>query len=262
MNRAKNILIVLLPLMLVGCSYKIKSENSVIKDTIQIQSDSGVGDDIKKLEDKFFNSIKVTSKIVSYNGSNILIKYPSISGLNDKKREDKINNLIMSEVLSYIQPIGNVEEGQHYNLSYEIKYLDDRILSVVYKGSDYSDESAYPIDVFFSTNIDLLNSKKVKLKELIVDEKKLLEAYKLVLNKNCDDEVKKFSYDYILMNFDSTTIINGFNEADETYGLGRYIFSYITEDSLGISWEVPHVSGDHVEIEIPLDLLENALVLE
>ncbi len=262
MNRSKYLFVVLFFIMLVGCGNRVEDEKDVIKDTVQMQNGFETKNDIKQVDNEVPNAMEITANIVSCNDGDISIEYPFISGLGDRKREDKINDLILSEVLSYIQPIDDIDKGQYYKLSYEVKYQDDKILSVVYTGHFFSDTSAYPIDVFSTTNIDLINSKKLKLKEFVIDDSKLLEAYLLVLGEGSDDEIKKFCYDYILQNYNDVAILNRLNQADEMYDFMKPVHSYLTKNSLGISWEVPHVMGDHVEVEIPLDMLKDVLILE
>jgi hypothetical protein len=206
-------------------------------------------------KDKKLEELEIISNTITYNDGDIQISYPSLSRHKDTDIENIVNDILLNEVLSYVQPVDEISEGQYYNLTYEIMFYNEKILSVVYKGSYYTDDSVYPIDVMFSTNVDLENAKKLKFEDLDIDNKKLYEEFISILKQDYDDEMVQYAYEYILQNYDEDSIMNGFNEADETYGLGRYIFTYITNDNLIVSWEVPHVIGDHVEIEIPLEAI-------
>jgi len=243
--------LIILLLFVTGCSKNVESPVDNITNT-EIDMESQNYDEMNEPEDRL-EQIEIVSNSFNYNDGDIVITYPSLSGVKDTSHERKINEILKNEVLSYLQPIDEISDGQYYEIAYEIMVYNDKVLSVVYTGSGYSDGAAYPIDVFFSTNIDLVNEKKMKLDDLISDKEELLKAFKSVLNQENDDEITRVSYDYILQNYDDESILNGFNEADETYGLGRYIYSYLTADSIGISWEIPHVIGDHVEIEIPIE---------
>lgn len=51
-------------------------------------------------------------------------------------------------------------------------------------------------------------------------------------------------------------LINDLKHADEVDGTNNSgIFSYLTQDSLGISLSIPHALGDHLEMEIGYEKL-------
>ena len=262
MNKLKYMILLIVLLALIGCrSEAVNNQND--KEQFEQTQDNILSETDKEfLEEEVSNSIEIVSNSISFNDDDILIHYPSISGLDDSAHEQKVNDIILDEILFYIQPVDEIPKGQYYKLDYEVMFMDDRLLSIVYTGSEFSESSAYPVDVFFSTNIHLLNAEKLKLKDFITDDEELVKAYQSILNEGSDDELRKLAYDYILQTFDKDGLLKGFKEADETYGLGRYIFSYVTEDSLGISWEVPHVIGDHVETEISFELLKDILFVK
>ncbi len=263
MKKLKILLVgVLLLLALASCAYDVEKVYKAEEQLDQIQNIYKAEDELDLSSSNNLNSYEIVSKSISYNDDDILIRYPYLKSFEDKELEGSINDIIYNDVISYVQPVEDITEGFYYDLSYEIKFCNENVLSIVYTGSEFSDESAYPIDVFFTTNIDLVNAKKLKLKDIIIDEVEFVNVFHSTLEEGIDDEMIKFAYDYILQTYDKDNLIIGINAADETYGSGRYIYSYYTENSLGISWEVPHISGDHVEIEIPLEKLTDVLLVE
>lgn len=203
--------------------------------------------------------IEIKSNSISYNDDNIVINYPSLYGFNDKDLERKVNEMLISEALRRIQPIENIPKEIFYNLSYDIMLHNNRLLSVVYTGFYFAKTAPHPIDIFYSINIDLLNANKLRLKDIVTDMNELYKVYEFVINQGNDDEMTEFLYNYTMKNYNKAEVIKWFNESDETYKSGRRVFSYLTNNSIGISWEVPHSAGDHVEVEIPLKLISNLI---
>lgn len=249
-------------LSLVGCgSNNYTNERNTEQSEIN-QNKVISAEDNNHIEDDLTVQFDIIANEVSFNEGKIIIRYPSITGMQNYYDEKKVNEIIENEVMSYLQPIENIDIGQNYSIYYEVKFSNNKLLSIIYYGSEFLEGSAYPIDVFFSTNIDLICINKLKLIDFIKDSEALAEAFKSIITEENDDEIKKFAYDYIYKTHNRDDFTKGFTEADDTYGLGRYIFSYITEDGIGISWEIPHVIGDHVEVEIPFERLKDIINFE
>lgn len=177
------------------------------------------------------------------------IKYPQISGLSDSEKEKKINNLLKDEALKvlnyYENPYGSVE----LNIDYEIVLINSGILSVQYWGSGMVSNAAHPNSLFFTTNIDIENGEKLRLKDVInIDNnfaKQFLNGKFMAVQSEKGEVLQQLSIEEIIGNFeeaDSLDYIGTEKQAD--------VFSYFTEDSFGISISVGHALGDHAEFEI------------
>lgn len=72
-----------------------------------------------------------------------------------------------------------------------------------------------------------------------------------------DLEVESEAKDYFnsYTNHELISYLEHSDEFSEQNELG--IYTYITNDSLGISFEVPHAIGDHAEFEISLSELQD-----
>lgn len=59
--------------------------------------------------------------------------------------------------------------------------------------------------------------------------------------------------------YDAQDLLNYFKQSDEVSQINESgTFSYITQDSIGVSISVPHALGDHLEMEISFaELSEN-----
>ncbi|MGL6064793.1 MAG: DUF4163 domain-containing protein, partial [Fusobacteriaceae bacterium] len=176
---------------LVGCSSnKIEREK-----TIETQSEST---DIQK--EKFID-YKIEEK--EYINKDMKIKYPQISGLEDEKKQEIINNLIKTKAISiYDETLKELEKEQIYEVdgTYEIKLKDNKILSIAYTSYNNVTPSAYPYSLFYTTNIDIKTGQELALKEIIpkVDDDfiKLLKQGKYVgpVEKEYQEQLMKFVY--------------------------------------------------------------------
>lgn len=241
---------------IIGCAEK----NELIKSNLngeEIESNISINNNNEVDEKK--SKIEIITNKYSYNDENIYILYPSISGLDREKDENSINELIKYEAMSYIYPLEDIGEGLFYSLDFEVKYQSDSLISIAYYGSTFSEGASYPIDVFFTTNIDLTSGKKLSLSDLVLIDDSFVELYLSKICEESEDELSMYAYQYIQQSYSQDELESGFKQADSTYGKSRYIFSYFTGDSIGISWEVPHAVGDHVETEISFDKLTDKL---
>lgn len=63
------------------------------------------------------------------------INYPQLSGMNDKEKEKRLNTMIEKDAMKILeQGISDYERCFTAGLDYDIKYMDDRIISILYKG--------------------------------------------------------------------------------------------------------------------------------
>ncbi|HYH04287.1 MAG TPA: hypothetical protein VEC37_14440, partial [Bacillota bacterium] len=134
-----------------------------------------------------------------------------------------------------------------------IKYQSEQLLSIQYIGVGYVQGGAYPNNLFYTTNINIKNASRIRLKDLVNIDKKLVEVFLKGRYTVWDPELNLESegaLDDVRMSFNTTSLIKYFNEADLLYQNSAYVFSYFTKGALGISIGVPHAIGDHVEFEI------------
>lgn len=178
------------------------------------------------------------------------IQYPQITNLGDAKLEKTINSLIKNEARKAISYYAANETTM--DVDYTVKRMNDKMLSIQYAGYANSKGAAHPNNLYFTTNVDLTTGMKMLLK----DNVKLDDSFVQLLHKAkyvpCDpslDLSKEAANE--LTNWSDAELLTYMKQADDI-GIGNIlnVFSYWTDDALGISVSVPHALGDHVEFEI------------
>ena len=185
-----------------------------------------------------------------YERKDVRISYPVISGLSDKNKEYRINKIIRDNALKGLNYYVD-DEDIDLKIVYEVKLNNSRYLSIIYYGVGYFPKDAHPTNHFYTTNIDIENGCIVRLNDIVSVGKDLatkIKSGEYIPTTNVD-ELKNI---LATMNVDS--IYENLLNADDLDRIGTEhqsnYFSYINEDSIGISIEVPHAIGDHVEYEL------------
>ncbi len=198
----------------------------------------------------------------SYIDKDIKVSYPQITGLVDANKQEKINELIKKEALEILDYYKDVEEEVSLEIKYNIKWKGTNLLSIQYTGLGNIEGAAYPNNLFYTTNIDMNNYKKIKLTDCInineAFEKKVKEGKYVPW----DDELNS-AIELIKENINSYSLVDEFSNADSISKENMYnLFSYFTKDSLGISIGILHVIGDHAEFEIKYEDIKDEIKTE
>lgn len=249
MRKKKDKLMILLPmiLLLISCStinnfnfYDVKSSNRT--------SSKATGYEIQSH---------------TYTNNNIEISYPKLMGLADPEREAEINRIIEKDAISIIDLDSDPSKKTDIEMDYRITFKNDKLVSIQYLGSIYTKGATYPLNIIYTTNIDLVKAIKVKLSDLVEISEIFVEKFK-------QGDYKPFNVhlslqeegvlDNALTSYSDQALLDSFMQADVVWGEKGYgTFSYITNDSIGISISVQHAIGDHIEIEIPFEKLGSEL---
>lgn len=105
------------------------------------------------------------------------INYPQLSGMEDPEKEKRLNALIEADVMKVLE---DGESDDEYRTSvgfdYEIKYIDDRIISILYKGwyGAIMPGTGSPA-VAMATTVDVEEEKILTLEDVVRDYDKLHE---------------------------------------------------------------------------------------
>lgn len=211
--------------------------------------------DIQATSDYVEPGYKVESNKYSYKNINVI--YPSIEGLESSDNQKIINELLKDEALSFVTIMEDSKDVLNYELGYSVVFQDKNFMSVIFTGYRYMDDAPYPVDVFYSTNVDLHNAKKIVLGDMVLIDENFINLYVQYLGVDKGDEMNNFACEYLVNSLSTDNFKEGLAKADMLYGSSIYVYSYFTETNIGLSWEVPHSVGDHVEIEIPIEVLSN-----
>ncbi|MDF2538795.1 MAG: hypothetical protein K0S76_1816 [Herbinix sp.] len=198
--------------------------------------------------DNEFNATYRTNKQSYLSEDAIAIKYPEISDYSNTDIQDSVNELIKRAAMQFVMNFGTEEENSYLDISYEVKWQGEKLLSILFTGEEFHEGMPHPNNLFFTTSINMENGKLIKLPDMIntdddfVNEIVNHSIYVSPHTSN-DQEFLDFIYD------EQKKTINAKNIDDQSF--------YFTKDSLGISIEVAYVIGGHAEFEIPYkDIIE------
>nr|WP_249931029.1 DUF4163 domain-containing protein [Paenibacillus polymyxa] len=186
-----------------------------------------------------------------YSKNGIVIKYPQITKLKDIAKQKSLNQILKTDALEGLQNYADSNAGVHVEIDYEIKRQSERFLSVQYTGIHYMKDAAYPTHMFYTTNLDMKQASRIKLRDLVKVEKPFIELIKSGKITAVQPEQQG-----LIGDFTKDDLIQLLANADVTKGSLAEVemesFSYLTNDSLGMSVPMAHVVGDHAEYEIRL----------
>ncbi|MEK3703545.1 hypothetical protein MKY87_05380 [Paenibacillus sp. FSL R7-0198] len=204
-------------------------------------------------------SIKKSYKIESsnYSKNNINIIYPKVVNITN---DDKINALIKEEATRIINSYSL--EKDSLDINYQIMLKSNDLISIKYFGSAFTEGAAYPLNVFYTSNIDINKGSRVKLIDLIEVNEAFVEEFKQGDYKRYNEDLNLLDNGVIteiLSGYNSIDLISYFKYSDEVGQVNDSgTFSYITQDAIGVSISVPHALGDHLEMEISFsNLIDN-----
>nr|WP_285693483.1 DUF4163 domain-containing protein [Paenibacillus polymyxa] len=192
-------------------------------------------------------SYELTREKYSKNG--IVIKYPQITKLKDIAKQKSLNQILKTDALEGLQNYADSNSGVHVEIDYEIKRQSERFLSVQYTGIRYVKDAAYPTHMFYTTNLDMKQASRIRLRDLIKVEKPFIELIKsgkiTAVQPEQQGLIGDFTKDDLMQLLANADVIKGSLAEVEMES-----FSYLTNDSLGMSVPMAHVVGDHAEYEI------------
>ena len=238
-------------LLLSSCNYNqttdIQGSPSPTAQTIESTSSSdNENNDLDKYE---INSC-------TYCENDINITYPYITGLNNSEIVETINQLLKDAAYAEYSAYNYNSDNLFLEITYDITWSGDNLLSVMYNGNVYHNNAAYPRILLYSINIDISSGNNLQLKNIVRIDDDFVNAF-----KNIDissDELTISNYEFILNEYTDDELIDFFNESDSAYENSPLIYSYFTQDALNLIIDVYHMAGDNFSVEINYnDIFEN-----
>lgn len=191
-----------------------------------------------------------------YKNKNITINYPQVTNLGDDDKQSLINQLIKNDVVAYVN--SSIAEDSNLELRCNVKLKTGNLLSIEYLGVASRPSSAHPDNIFYTTNISIKDSKKLRLSDIVNVDINLVNAFKKGQYVDSESRYTKDSQaqiaSYVNDNISANDLIKYFNGADsiDIEKVNQFnTFSYLTKDAIVISVNVPHALGDHAEFSIP-----------
>lgn len=170
-------------------------------------------------------------------GQDIAVSYPQIKGLDDKNRQNIINELLKQDAMSYLNDVSNLI---YLEISYEIECKGNNLLSVRYHGWKKNSDDSYLSELFFVTNINMNTGNKIKLQDVFQINQNMID----IIIKNGDYVGPLYSYDPV---FNEAVLLDISNNL--TTSILPDITFYFTADSLGIKMDVEPSNGYIAMIE-------------
>ena len=232
---------------------KVQEDEQNLNDTEQ---DNTISDDTRpELPDPPIDKIYyVVDK--KYDNYGLHITYPQITNLNDKDKQNKINELIKSEALTALSFYGNGDgrigvEDANWEINYKIKLESKNIFSLTFSGMENDKDSHYPINRLYTLNIDMNKCTKLKLSDFVnIDEKFVDKLRKCRVSEPGVNGIGDRAFK-LLCNWQSTEdFIEYLQGSDSSYKASPYTFSYLTKDMLVIGTGIQHNLGDRIEIKL------------
>lgn len=202
-------------------------------------------------------------KSITYQKDGIAAQYPELAAGGSEEQLKLWNEIIASDFNKILgiysfRPIPEPTPAPAASiptilkLTYEIKLINNRYVSIFYTASFNSPYAAHPTGLVYTTNLDKEENKRLALSDIVKvnqDFVKNFRSWELVVPEGVNAEVTSAMKDYIT-NMSDEDLLMGFNAADIIGSGNLYgVYSYLTRDRLGISIGVPNYLGDHMEFE-------------
>ncbi len=235
----------------------ISNKEDKVDDYKKVSDTTKEKESSKNLKEKS-NEYELVSK--NYNKNNVKINYPEIKKFNDDKKLKSINKYLKESALKvlddYVKEDPNLE-AVNLNVNYDVKFKNEKYISIVYEGEVNVNGTAYPSSIFYTTNVDLESGNIIRLSDYsnVNDILKKLKDPKNIKVIAENDELAAAQKDFIL-NIGNDNLINMVKNADfhevntKIESPKDGVYSYFDKDGVVISLQVNHAIGDHAEFKL------------
>ncbi len=235
----------------------ISNKEDKVDDYKKVSDTTKEKESSKNLKEKS-NEYELVSK--NYNKNNVKINYPEIKNFNDDEKLKSINKYLKECALKvlddYIKENPNLE-AVNLNVNYDVKFKNEKYISIVYEGEVNVNGTAYPSSIFYTTNVDLESGNIIRLSDYsnvndILNKLKDPKNIKVIAE---NDELAAAQKDFIL-NIGNDNLINMVKNADfhevntKIESPKDGVYSYFDKDGVVISLQVNHAIGDHAEFKL------------
>ena len=237
-------------LILTGCKQR-NYIKAVSPKTISVESQASTIV-IRDYSEKPVTHPGITTSIKTYKDKNISIQYPVISNLDDKNKEEKVNQLLKDNALSLIQ-INSIDPIKDtVIIDAEIISADPKRITTVYTGTFYAEGAAHPLNFFYTNTVDLNQVKDLGLTDYADPEvlAKYVLSDQVTFYNACPELTEALMEARTQMDLNS--YVNIFQKADfpiktkMSDGTSTFpdSFSYVDKGTIIFSIPVPHALGD------------------
>lgn len=227
-------------------------ETSAASSTAARPSDSQTEKETKETEDgkkgeASSSALSVRSKIATEKTGKVSIEYPILSNLRDSKTTDAVNALIKEKATQLLTDYEIDSAADTVSVKCSIISLDRSKAVLTYEGSLMKNGASYPVNVFYTTTVDLNKGELLGLSDYA-------DAYTMagyILSDDCiitkpSDSKEAMEY---LKSQDIETLWAILRACDFTaQNLEGFpqSFSYENQGSIYMAVPVTHALGDYV----------------
>lgn len=194
----------------------------------------------------------ISAEVMTYTAGKVSIEYPAIRQMEDKDKQDKINEHLKANALSVLKGYGIREDTDTLTVSCDIVSADPKRLTAVYTGELDIKGGAHPSRIFYTNTLNLDQMKDMGLNDFT-------DAYTMagyVLSEDIRFPKLNAEETSAALEYRSTqspeTLTAVFEKADFPFSEGETwpeSFSYEKQGRIYFSLPVPHALGDYVIVE-------------
>ncbi|WNF23402.1 hypothetical protein [Mesobacillus jeotgali] len=180
-----------------------------------------------------------------YTKGEIKVDYPQIAN-PDFVQAENINEVIVRGATYFFE--NGLYEGYTGEIKFETTFQDEEVASFLYQGLLTSTNQMYPINLSYSTIVNLQTGEKVTLSDLVTVDEAFVDKFKQ--GKILSDESEEYSNEVknYISSLGNEQLLNELSKADNMDSSSA--FTYVTDDSIVVILGVPHALGDFVQVEI------------
>lgn len=198
-------------------------------------------------------SVEYSIEEAAYENDKVHIKYPVITGMADTGLQNSINDNIKR--IAFLDT--DKEDISYYSLEFLTATRGAGMVSFILSGNMNTQDSAHPVSIVKTLNIDMKTGKNIRLKDYadmgrIVSDLENANGY-CVINEGVSVE----DFTFFMNNGYVTDYAITMLDYDFDFGnpeLKPVGFSCIRDNHLVMFIEAEHAMGDYVEIEFNYDL--------
>lgn len=242
--------------ILIGCIFAIGCGNKVIKSETSVETvkeEQGTATDTAELS----KTMSVFTEAPNKNSS-IKIQYPSFTG----DHSDELNTLVLDKVQSFAEidtTLFPADTALTVDYQSAVTLLNSKIVSIIFWGSSYTEDSAYPVSNLFTLNIDLQTMKEITLKDLYKTD---ADFEKVFFEKAFFPTDPITSYDETSFP-EMLKLQSPEYQAVDPFSIADNITFFLKPDGIVFSMPAIHATGsDHLEAQLKYSDIQQFYLLQ
>lgn len=205
--------------------------------------------------DRYANGEAVSYEIgeKTYETDIVHIKYPVISGMSNTDIQEYINENI--EAVALLD--ANQSDLSYYSLEFTTATKGEGIVSFILSGNMNVNNSAHPVSIVKTLNIDLKTGNNVRVKDYanmgqVVSDLETATGYSVINEGVTDEDFTMFLNNGYVTDYAITML--DYDYDTDNLEIRPTGFSCIRNNHLVLFIEAEHAMGDYVEIEFNFEL--------